>query len=219
MNLQRMRLCDTCQRMCPASHFYPRSGKPRCAAHLTWPLHRRYKVMELLNRGKSNAQIAKTMDTTEAAIVLMRRRYGIEGAAKTKMTSSEVARVMGIGCAKTVVRWIAEGWLDGIHGYKQGPSRVWLVERVDLYGFVENEDAWHVWTPERITDPQLRAYAERVRGDVRFLTPREAGHELYVEHKTINSWIHKGVLPARRFGNWHIDARDVARLKRERHAA
>jgi hypothetical protein len=208
-----MRLCPHCQRLKPDTHFYSRSGSSRCRQRLVWTLDRRYRVMTYLNLGLSDAAIGKKMGVSGEAIKLMRRRYGIEGVTKTKLTAREVARVMGVQCAKSVTRWIAARLLRGEHGYRQGPHRIWLVERVDLYGFVEDEGTWHVWDPARITDRDLRRYATRIRGGVRFLTPGEVADRMFVQHTTVNSWIHKGFLPARRWGNWWIDERDLARFE------
>ena len=207
------RFCEVCQRYRPASHFYSTSGKPRCTPFLKWPLHRRFRVAELINRGYNNARIARDLDTTETAVKLMRKRYKLEPVVAHKLTARETARIMGVGCAKRVVRWINEGWLDGTQGYRQGRHRIWLIERVDLYGFVENEAAWHVWEPDRITDRHLRDYAMRVRGHVRYLTPGEVAERMYCQITTVNQWIHKGWLPARKWGNWRIDERDLARFE------
>lgn len=209
------RECPECRKLVPPTHFYPKSGKARCVTHLKWPMARRWQVMTMIERGKSSEQIAKAMGTTTASILLMRKRYHLEPAKAALLTARKVAAMMGVGCAKTVTKWIRAGFLKGIHGYYQGPSRVWLINPLDLHNFLADEATWHVWQVDRIVDPALRAYARKVRGNVRFLTPREVGYEFYVEHAAINSWIHRGKIPARKWGNWWIDERDVARLRQE----
>lgn len=211
-----MKRCDVCSRLRPQSHFYPKSGKPRCTPLLKWPLSRRFEVMTLIERGKSSAQIAKALGTTENAIQLMRMRYQMETTKATRLTARQVAERMGVRCPKTVTKWIEAGLLKGKKGYKQGPHRVWLVEPLHLYDFISDESTWHVWEVERIADPRLRAHAQEVRGDIRFLTPREVAWEFYVEHAAINNWIRKGKLKGRKWGNWWIDEREVERLKQER---
>lgn len=214
-----MKQCPECMKMCPPTHFYGKSGKSRCVPHLKWPMARRWKVMELIERGKSNAEIATSVGATEAAVMLMRKRYKLETTKHSSLTARQVAVMMGIGCAKTVVRWIEEGFLKGKQGYRQGPHHVWFVKPDSLRAFIADESTWHVWTQERIADKGLRKHAEDVRRGVRFLTPGEVAWDFYVEHGAINDWIHKGIIPARRWGNWWIDERDVVRLKQERGVA
>lgn len=207
------RLCPVCNRVKPASHFYPRSGKPRCTPHLVWTQARRFRLMTLIDQGLGDIEIARKMDTTAAAVHVARRRYKIGGVYQHALSARAVAEMMGIGCAKTVTAWIERGFLVGKRIRHQGPHRTWLIQRSDLWAFVEDEQTWHVWATARITDPDLRRHAEEVRGDVRFLTPGEVAERMYTQHSTVNQWIHKGYLPARRWGNWWIDERDLAQFE------
>ena len=207
------RLCPVCNRVKPYTHFYPRSGKPRCTPRLRWTQARRFRLMTLIDQGLSNAQIATRMGTTEAAVHLARKRYKIGGVYRHALSARAVADMMGIGCAKTVTKWIERGFLAGKRIRKMGPHHTWLIQRSDLWGFVEDERTWHLWQIDRIADHDLRTHAERVRGDVRFLTPGEVADRLYTMHSTVNQWINKGWLPARRWGNWWIDERDLARFE------
>lgn len=210
-----LRTCPECGKAAPPTHFYPKSGKPRCIPHLKWPLARRWKVMTMIEQGRSNAQIAKALGVSTASIILVRKRYKLEPATSKLLTASRLADMMGVGCAKTISHWIRTGFLKATHGYHQGPHRVWLINPLDVFDFLADEATWHLWQVDRIVDAELREYALKVRGDVRFLTPREAGWELYVEHKTINSRIRRGKMSARKWGNWWIDEREVERLKQE----
>lgn len=207
------RVCPHCDRLRPPSHFYPRTGQPRCRNRLTWTQARRFKLMTYTDQGLSNAQIATRMNVTEVAVLLARKRYGIPSVARSGLSATTVAGLMGIGCAKTVVRWIECGFLDGKRIRRMGPNHGWMVQRSDLYAFVEDERTWHLWTPERITDVWLRRHAEQVRGSVRFLRPGEVAERMFVQPTTVGQWIAKGYLPARKWGNWWIDERDLARFE------
>lgn len=207
------RLCPHCDRLRPPSHFYPRSGKPRCRNRLTWTQARRFALMTHIDAGLSNVQIARKMDVTETAVMLARKRYGIPSVRKSGLSATTVATMMGAGCAKTVTHWIDAGFLIGKRIRRMGPNRGWMVQRSDLYAFVEDERTWHLWAPERITDAGLKRHAEKVRGSVRFLTPGEVAERLYAQPGTVSQWIRKGYLPARKWGNWWIDERDVARFE------
>ena len=211
--MDRQRLCPACQRLRPASHFYTRSGNPRCVGSLRWTQARRFQLMTLVDQGYSNAQIGQRMGISANAVKTARRRYGIGGVLNHALSARDVAETMGVRCAKTVTRWIVEGYLEGKQIRRMGPYRGWMVQRSDIYAFVEDERTWHLWTPERITDRQLLRHAERVRSKVRFLTPREVAERMYVQVGTVNQWIHKGYLPARRWGNHRIDERDLERFE------
>jgi excisionase family DNA binding protein len=193
-----------------ASHFYS-SGKSRCRPHLTWTRARRFELMGYIGQGMSDGEIAGVMGVSRDAVKLARRRYGIRGVSAQAYSCRQVADMMGVGCSKTVRAWIRARMLRGHRAYRQGPNRTWRISRDDLWAFMADARTWHLWTVDRIVDDKLRGWAILCgRHRVRFLTPREAAQRLYVEPSTINQWIHKGWLRARRWGNWWIDERDVA---------
>lgn len=208
-----LRLCPACDRMVPPSHFYSKSGKPRCAALIKWTQAKRFELMGMIDGGWSNAQIARHLGTTEAAVQLARKRYRIPSVFSHALSARDVADIMGVGCSKTVAKWIKARLLRGIRVRHMGPHRTWKVSRDALYAFVEDERTWHLWEVDRITDVSLRRHAKRVRGDVRFLTPGEVAKRYFTSHSVVNSWIHKGYLPARKWGNWWIDERDLERFE------
>lgn len=207
------RLCDQCGRMRPASHFYARTGTGRCKGKVRWDQARRFRLMTYIDAGLSNEHIGRKLGVSAQAVILARKRYGIGPTLATALSATSVASLMGAGCSKAVGRWIDAGLLTGKRIRRMGPNRGWMVQRSDLYAFVEDERTWHVWEVERITDPALKRYAEKVRGAVRFLTPGEVAERMYVVTNTVNQWIRKGYLPARRWGNWRIDERELARFE------
>jgi hypothetical protein len=175
---------------------------------------RRFRLMTLSDAGLSNAEIARRMETTENAVVLVRKRYGIGGTLAHALSGRDVARVMGFSPESNVAsRWIAAGFLAGKRVRQMGRYQNWMVQMSDLYALVEDDRTWHIWTTERIADAGLRRHAEQVRGNVRFLTPGEAAQRLCVQPNTVTQWIHKGLLPGRRWGNWWIDERDIAHFE------
>lgn len=206
-----MTMCPNCDRLVPASHFYCRTGTPRCRGKQTWDRARRYRLLVLVDEGHSDAEIARRMDTTATAVKLARKRYGIRSCYRRVLSARAVGRVMGTH-EKAARTWIERGFLRGRRARVMGPHAGWYVERDALYAFVENEATWHLWTPERITDRMLRRYAEQVRGDVRFLSASEVAARCYVQPGTVSQWIRKGWLPARRWGNWWVDERDLERF-------
>ena len=49
------------------------------------------------------------------------------------------------------------------------------------------------------------------------MTLPEASRTYGIAHGTLRSWVHRGLLPARKLGrDWHVEEGDVARLARVR---
>jgi hypothetical protein len=205
----RPAICPLCDKPAGPRHFY-RSGKARCQSRRFWTKARLFRLMGLLEQGRSDVEIGKVLGCSSNAVNLARKRHGIKPRRLQRLTARAVARTMGVACAKTVAHWIHDGFLPAhrVHGFAGRP--MWHVDHDALWDFIADERTWHLWTPERITDTGLRRHAEQVRGEVRFLTPREFAEMAFVQHSTVNQWIHKGWLPARRWGNWWIDSRVAA---------
>lgn len=192
-------ICPNCEQAVAPVHFY-RSGKTRCRNRRTWTRARLWKLMGLLERGWSDARIAGAMGTTANAVNLARKRHGIPSRSDTLLSCRTAAELMGIGCSKTVTRWIERGWLRGTRGPKQGPHPQWQIRRADLDRFLGKPEHWHRWTPERIADVRLKEWATKLRGGVRFLTVGQAAWRCCVQPGTVHAWIAKGWLPAVRTG-------------------
>lgn len=207
------RLCRDCDRFVPETHFYRNSTIGRCRGKLRWTRQRRFQLICLIDEGKSEAEIAELLGTTPTAVRLARKRYHIDPVRAHSLSATDVMRIMGTSDAKVVTKWISRGYLEGRRIRKMGPYANWQIRRDAIYAFLEDEQTWHLWQTGRIADPMVRRYAEKVRGDVRFLTPGEVAERMCVAINTVNQWIHKGYLPARRWGNWWIDERDLERFE------
>jgi hypothetical protein len=198
-----------------AWHDPRRTPEPR-----VWPLPRRWRLMELIERGWPDARIGDVLGCSAIAVKLARRRYGIAPKSRAILTAREVAKRLGIRCAKTVAWWIASGWLSGQRGWAVGKNRAWMVREEALLGFLADPAHFHRWQPERITDRGLREWAMAQRGDVRFLTLGGAAawlcqtRSICVERGTVAQWIAKGWLPAVRNGNHLVRQDDLATFQR-----
>jgi hypothetical protein len=214
--VDRPPFCPHCRRQVRPNHYYA-SGKTRCQNRLKWTWAMRFRLEDLVERGKTADQIAKALGVTRTAVIIAQKRYGLQNVQDASLSAREIAELMGIGCAKTVTKWIDRGFLRGrrLRYSRDLHHQPWFVRREWLDAFLADERAWHLWTPGRITDAALRCHADQVRGDVRFLTPREFAEMAFVQHSTVNQWIHKGWLPARRWGNWWIDSRVAAEWTHE----
>jgi excisionase family DNA binding protein len=199
-------------------HFYKASGRPRCLNNRTWTPARKFALISLWEQGYSDAQIADKLGVSVEAVHIKRVRWhvGTKAMNRDVFTAREVARMFGIGCSKAVASWIDLGLLRGRRGpVRCGGVRKWQITREALERFIRDERTWPNWNPDRLTDPLLKALADEVRGDVRFLTLGEAAERFHVEAATIGQWIDKGWLqgyrPGRR-GNHLVKASDVERL-------
>lgn len=194
-----------------AWHSRDRRPEPR-----VWTRAKRWRLMTYLERGWDDARIGAALGVSPDAAKLARRRYRIPARNQTVLTARAVAQRLGVGCAKTVVRWIEAGWLLGESGWRVGRNQVWMVREEALWGFLENPHHWHRWQPERIPDPGLRGWAMALRGGVRFLTLGEAAawlcreRQICVERATVASWTQKGWLPSVRNGNHLVRLADLA---------
>ena len=174
----------------------------------TWTNESLLDLEDLLAAGATDQAVARRLGRTVTAVRVARKRYGVPCRRRLIMTQRGVARLMGIGGGKTVSRWIQEGGLRSRPGASLGNGRERYVTREQLLAFLEDPAHWHIWSPERITDPGLRAWAADERTAV-YLRPGEVGRRLHVQHRTVNTWIRIGLLPAQKWGNWWVRESDL----------
>ena len=172
-----------------------------------WTPDRLLELEELLSSGLTDKVIARRMGKSITAVHVARKRYGVPCRRRLIMTQRGVARLMGIGCAKTISRWIAEGWLRGRPGEVLGNGRECYVTREDLLAFLDDPAHWHIWRSERITEAGLRSWAEEKRG--RYLSVGQVAGRLNVVAGTVWNYIQRGLLPACRWGNWWVREDDL----------
>jgi len=177
---------------------------------------------DMIREGRSDAEIGRALGCTPLAVNLVRKRNKIAPRRKVILTARQIAIRLGLDCSKTVAWWIMAGYLKGRKGQGCGLNRMWYVTEETLLDFLEDGRYWHLWQPERLEAP-LRLWVNEMRDGVRFLTTGQVAAKFYVEHATVNNWIHKGYLPAVRRGNWLIRDSDLVgfvppceRLRRDR---
>lgn len=163
---------------------------------------------DMIEEGRSDAFIGKRLNCTANAVNIARKRHKIAPRRKVLLTSRSVQVRLGVSCAKTVAWWIREGWLKGRKGQRVGLNRMWYVTEDALQQFLENRAYWHLWEPDKIIDRDFRVWAKELR-KVRYLTTGEVGQRFCVQHTTVNDWIHRGLLPAVRHGNWRVLESDL----------
>lgn len=170
-----------------------------------WTGMEEHKLRDLIEAGHGYTTCARRLKRTRVAIVLKVRRRAIPGVTKTRATLSarDAARVLGLGCAKTVTRWIAEGVLPARNAGMHRP--LWRIDWDDLLTYLTHRYRWMTWHPDTITDLALREWAQELRAEPgQWLTPGQVAKRLHIGTAAVNAWIHKGSLPAVRYGNWWI---------------
>lgn len=194
------------------------AGREVCAWHSPdrepgtfWTRKRLMQLESLIEEGLGDQSIARKLGTTANGVMIARKRYGLRSRTKSILCCLQIASKLGIGCQKTVTRWIEQGWLVGRRGQRRGGNRQWYVTESALMDFLENPDHWQCWDPNRVVDPDLRDWVLELRNGVRFLSLTEVGRRCFCEPKTVYQWIRKGFIPAVRNGrgNHQVRERDL----------
>src|SRR3990167_5818108 len=144
------------------------------------------RAEEMIEDGRSERAIAARLGRSENGVHVYLGRHGRSRTALRPMSATRVARLLGIGCAKMVARWMQAGWLASRRGHWQGPNRVWWTSEQDLQAFLEDSRHWQRWDPDRITDKWLRIWAQELRAGERFLSVGQATERLGVDGRLLN---------------------------------
>jgi excisionase family DNA binding protein len=176
---------------------------PRAETHRPWTAHDLDLLVWLLDHGHSYALIARRLRRTETSVKLKCKRLGVSLlGSRATLSCRDVAGLLGLPCGKTVSCWIS-GY--GLRARNGGTKRkpLWRVQWDDPHH-------WMAFEPERCTDRLLREHLiESRQGQPAWLTIGAAARRLGVDSKAVNTWIHKGWLPATRYGNWWIRESDL----------
>lgn len=180
-----------------------------------WPMRGNWTNAMLLDlesrleAAESDKAIAKGLGKTVTAIRLARKRYGIPSRRRLRYTGRGVAQLLGVGCSKTVARWVELGWLTARRGERVGrQGRVLYISRSAIERFLDDPRGWPAWRPERIQDEGLRLWTLELRSQA-LLTTGQVGERLGIGHSAVHSYISRGLLPAQRYGNWWVRESDL----------
>lgn len=168
-------------------------------------------------RHMSDKELAQALGRTTVGVRLYRKRHLSDLPPRQHdaalPTAREVARLLGMGCAKSVVRLIEEGLLPG------QPLPVdrlmWGVPRSALIRFAVNPENWIYFKPERVRDPYIKRLIQlrQARWQDEWWRPGQVAAYHGCTQQGVNACIHEGRLPAKRWGNWWIKRSDAVALK------
>lgn len=175
-----------------------------------WSMDEVDRMIDLFDAGLGYDAVAEKLGRSPVSVrVKAKRARCVMLRRVTVLSASDVAALIGKRCNKTVTWWITAGWLPATAA-TSGSKYIWRIRYDDLLMFLHNPDYWMAWDATRITDADLRAemLALRATGP-RWLTCGEIARRLHVGHAAVNDWIHQGLLPARRYGNWYVQEADL----------
>lgn len=174
-----------------------------------WTPERRRELSQMIDEGTPLDEVAAHFGCSRDSIKLACRRWQIPtlGRRRNLYSARGVARLLGIeNSEKSVTWWLREGWLKGDQRIPRGPYLGWVVQHADLVTFLEDRRYWHLWNPARIpAESGIRWWALDLRRE-EYLTTGQVAWRFCVTHSAVNTWIHKGLLPAVRRQNWLIPA-------------
>ncbi len=159
--------------------------------------------------GYSHRAIAAMREISASRVPALLARAGVTPETPRTRPALDAARLIvlfGLDRRRAdVVRWVAYGWLPDYRAHAaSGAAYRWDMD--DVVALVRNRESWVGWAPSQITDPQLRALAERERRAARgaWHSQAEIAALLGLDPSTLRRWQHEdGLLvglPERRWG-------------------
>lgn len=163
------------------------------ARRKAWTEADRMVVEEMIAAGRSIREIARKMKRSENSVKVYTAR-NLKLRVIRPMTAHKVAVTLGLGCGKTVTRWIAQGYLRGYRtNLGAAQNKQWLVTEDALLDFMRAPEHWHRWEPERIADWTLREWAQETRTET-YYTQAEVAKRYSVVIATVAQWMDRGFL-------------------------
>lgn len=153
------------------------------------------------------AELGRTANAvhTRASLLGIRWMRPVRGRNHTGFTASEVARLLGIPCAKAVTDWIRKGYLEASRRAPRmdsGPRLAYRVYPESLRVFLRDYPWLYDW--RRVQDRGWRAYVDTLPRE-EWLGTRAAADLLFLTEQGVALAIRKGDLRAEKVGaNWVI---------------
>lgn len=172
-----------------------------------WTAQEEHRLVEMVEQHHSFSAIGRTLNRSVGAVRIRAVRLNVSHLfAGIGKPINSMALVLGVD-SKTVTWWVNRGYLKahdaGTERRSRGRQRI--IEWDDLEAFLENEEHWCLWEPERIKDAGLRAWTREMRAGITFLTIGQAAERLCVTHFTVNRAIREGRLRGYRGKpNWMV---------------
>lgn len=182
------------------------AGHPAMSRRTHWTREERSVLDAMLAEGRPYQEIADAIGRSFQGIAAQCHLSGIRQRTTTSnLSGTQVMRLFGLTAKVTLRGWIARGWITPTS------ARFYRFPIEQVQSFIANDDTWMAWDAAKISDPDLRVWALRLRANgPRWLTTAEVARRFHVVERTAYEWVIRGYLPAVRYGNhWvredHLD--------------
>lgn len=169
------------------THPHPRPAR----SWYRWTPVERSRLDEIVSRGGTYQEAAQALRRPLHGVYEQCKQYNMRYHQTIDAISQDgLAALLGI--SESIIRTaVRRGWLR-----RAGPRFLPYVMD-DVRAFLATIDGWVLWSPDTITDPDLRRYAAdlRARGP-RWLTVKEAAAIRGYSSKTVSDWCRNGRLAA-----------------------
>jgi hypothetical protein len=186
-----------------------KGGKPkgkRQYSERDWQPYEDAILKRIIDEGGDYDAVAEAVGRTRTGVVLHARKIHYRMMHSTKqLTSRDAQRLLGIGCAKTVVGWIEKfHWLEG---KRSGAQTIHRISWASLLAMLKNRMTWMAWSPAKIADPTMREWATEMRqGKGYWISAGDIGRRFGVGPYTAQTWIERGDFvkgdTVVKYGNW-----------------
>jgi len=122
-----------------------------------------------------------------------------------------VARLLGLSDSKTVGLWIREYGLKATNVANRGDKPFWHIDWLDLMEWLEDENHFMMYRPERCTEPALREHLMEIRANhPGWWSVGQVADYWGCSIQLVNTWLQRGKLRSVKYGNNYVRA-DEAR--------
>lgn len=184
-----------------------------------------HSIISMVGDGYTYRAIAERLKRDKGSIV--QRAQSLNARKKDAQTAlSPYSLARRVFPDRTTMRshiqeWIERGWLRAkrVRNKVKGVGKTgWKVEMDDLYAFLECPDYFFAWTPDDITNRDLREWAQETRDNApwQWLTIPQAAKQLNYEFASVYAWILMERLPAVKYRTQYFVRSDMLSIPDER---
>ena len=163
---------------------------------------REWRILEMIADGYTDAEIADTLQVSLHIVHYHTWKHGSFNAVRRQhgvYSAQDVMQLFDVS-KNRVHDWMRWQWLRSRQRRVHSPH---YTDDAAILEFLMLRLVWPEWTPERITDPDLRSYALRLRAGAggEWLDKYQIAERLCVAPRTVTGMIVRGDYPCIRLRN------------------